>query len=299
MISRIFFQVDIEGQAFDIMNKVVMVNIGKLNLDSGAFKPNAPMFMHQPFTKIILSNIHDLPSLPMEAFSSAHSISFYSSRIGEIEPSSFSGLSVYNITFESSSIERIHTSAFPQKSAVQNLAFVNCTISSVSENAVTSGISELRILNTTLSSISKEAFKTPVVKVVIRYCVFKTLVKMSFVFKSWNQVTIDSNLFNFLGEYSFLGISEPNSPSEFQFTDNQIRSANQNALKIDPTINMGGGGESESLNQTSVSGNTFLSKKCECNIDRWLMMVTGEENPNPKDPSAWTIALLETSHCKV
>ena len=256
------------------------------------------MFMHQPFTKIILSNIHDLPSLPMEAFSSAHSISFYSSRIGEIEPSSFSGLSVYNITFESSSIERIHTSAFPQKSAVQNLAFVNCTISSVSENAVTSGISELRILNTTLSSISKEAFKTPVVKVVIRYCVFKTLVKMSFVFKSWNQVTIDSNLFNFLGEYSFLGISEPNSPSEFQFTDNQIRSANQNALKIDPTINMGGG-QSESLNQTSVSGNTFLSKKCECNIDRWLMMVTGEENPNPKDPSAWTIALLETSHCKV
>ena len=285
-------RVDIEGQAFDIMNKVVMDNIGKLNLDSGAFKPNAPLFMHQPFTKIILSNVRDLPSLPMEAFSSAHSISFYSSSIGEIEPSSFSGLSVYNITFESSSIERIHTSAFPEKSAVQNLAFVNCTITSVSENAVTSGISELKILNTTLSSISKEAFKTPVVKVVIRYCVFKTLVKRSFVFKSWDQVTIDSNLFNFLGEYSFLGISEPNSPSDFQFTDNQIRSANQNALKIDSTTGVLTG---NGINQTS--GNTFMSKKCECNIDHWLMMVTGEENP--KDPSVWTIALLETSRCKV
>ena len=225
----------------------------------------------------------------MEAFSSAHSISFYSSRIGEIEPSSFSGLSVFNITFESSSIERIHTSAFPEKSAVQNLAFVNCTIRSVSENAVTSGISELKILNTTLSSISKEAFKTPVVKVIIKYCVFKTLVETSFVFKSWDQVIIESNLFNFLGEYSFLGISEPNSPSDFQFTDNQISNANLNALKIDTTK-----GEA-ALNQTS--GNTFLSKKCECDIDHWLMMVTGEENP--KDPSAWTIALLETSYCKV
>ena len=253
-----------------------------------AFKPNAPLFMQQPFTKILLFNIHELPSLPMEAFSSAHSISIQYSNIGEIGTSSFSGVSVFNITFESSTIERIHTSAFPEKSLVQHLSFFNCTITSVSENAVTSAISHLRILNTTLSSISSEAFKTQVAKVEMKNCIFQTLVQNSFVFKSWDQIVIERNQFQFLGKNSFLGIREPNSPADFQFSTNSIKSVNKDALKIDATNN------EAVLNQTS---DNIFQKECDCNIDTWLMFVSGETNHN--NPSPWTVALLSTSLCKI
>ena len=280
--------VDIDGQAFDIMNKVQMNDIAKLNLAPGAFKPNAPLFMQQPFTKIHLDNIHDLPTLPMEAFSSAHSISISRSSIGGIESSSFSGAEVFNISFESSKIERIHSSAFPEKSLVHQLTFVNCTLTSVSENAVTSAISQLQILNTTLSSISSEAFKTYVAKVEVKHSVFQTLVRNSFVFKSWNQVVIEDNFFKFLGELSFMGISEPNSPSaHFKFVGNQIKSVNKDGLKIDTT-------NEAIFNHTS---DNIFQQVCECKIGTWLMIVSGERNH--KNPSAWTQALVNSSLCRV
>ena len=44
-----------------------------------------------------------------------------------------------------------------------------------------------------------------------------TLVSKSFVFKSWNEVIFDSNLFMFLEEDAFMGITEPNSGEIFDY----------------------------------------------------------------------------------
>ena len=44
-----------------------------------------------------------------------------------------------------------------------------------------------------------------------------TLVSKSFVFKSWNEVIFDSNLFMFLEEDAFMGITEPNSGKLFDY----------------------------------------------------------------------------------
>ena len=44
-----------------------------------------------------------------------------------------------------------------------------------------------------------------------------TLVSKSFVFKSWNEVIFDSNLFMFLEEDAFMGITEPNSGELFDY----------------------------------------------------------------------------------
>ena len=128
-------QVDIEGQAFDVMTSVSLSSIGQLNLAPAAFRPNAPLSLQKPQTKIEFSNIGMIPGLPMEAFSSAQSISFVNCKITDIESTAFSGMSVHNVTFESSIIERIHSSAFPDQNFVEHLSFLNCTLISISEKA--------------------------------------------------------------------------------------------------------------------------------------------------------------------
>jgi hypothetical protein len=258
-----------------------------LNLAPAAFKPNVPMFMQQPFTKIDLRNIDSIPTLPMEAFSSALSISFFQCKIGDVEASAFSGVSVFNITFESTSIDRIHTDSFPDKALVQRLSFINCTLTSVSEKAVASAISTLSIQSTNVSSISTEAFNVHVANVDVSHSVFKTLVKRSFVFQSWNEVIFNSNLFMFLEDGCFAGITEPNSAtSSFQLVSNKIQYANRNALKIDTSTAL--------LNTTD---NNIFHEECDCDTDKWLMIVSGETDL--KNPSNWATILLNSSLCEV
>ena len=80
----------------------------------------------------------------------------------------------------------------------------------MSEKAVASAITSLKMSRTNISSISVQAFSVAsVAKVDINHCTFKTLVSKSFVFKSWNEVIFDSNLFMFLEEDAFMGITEP------------------------------------------------------------------------------------------
>ena len=69
--------------------------------------------------ELVIGHISSIPTLSMEVFSSAHSILFQHCHIDEIESSAFSGVLVNNITFDSSSVDRIHTSAFPDRALLQ------------------------------------------------------------------------------------------------------------------------------------------------------------------------------------
>lgn len=283
-------KVDIEGQAFDVINNVNLTHVKILNLAAAAFKPNVQL--SETITKISLRHISSIPTLSMEVFSSAHSILFQHCHIDEIESSAFSGVLVNNITFDSSSVDRIHTSAFPDRALLQNLAFVNTSLTSVSEKAVASAITSLKMSRTNISSISVQAFSVAsVAKVDINHCTFMTLVSKSFVFKSWNEVIFDSNLFMFLEEDAFMGITEPISgqdgTSSFYFTANRIQYANRNALKLDNMSKL----------VKNITKNNVFHRDCECDFDRWLMVVTGETDL--VNPSDWTIVMLNSSLCQV
>ena len=278
--------VDIEGQAFDVITQVQMENLDILNLAPAAFKPNVQLFMQQPFTQFALTNIKSIPILSMEVFSSAHSIKFKLCHIDEIESTAFSGVSVYNVTFDSTTIDKIHTSAFHDRAVLQNLAFVNCSLKSVSEKAIKSGISSLKIVDTEFFGIGNRAFDTAVANVDISHCIFKTLSEKAFYFSSWNQVKFDANIFKFLDQNAFSGISEPNNPSTFYFTANQIHRTNRNGLKL-----------AFNKSAKNITKNNIFYKDCECDLDKWLMIVSGETDL--KNPSEWSILLLNSSLCQV
>jgi len=279
--------VDIEGQAFDVINKIELSDLNVLTLAPAAFKPNVQLSIQQPFTKILLRNITSIPILSMEVFSSAHSIIFQECQIAEIESRAFSAFSINNITFDSSQIDRIHTGAFPDQALISNLAIHNCNLTSISEKAVTSAITSFTISRTNVSSISKEAFQAQVANVRIDHCIFKTLVEKSFEFRSWNKIIFENNFFTFLEENAFLGMTEPNTPSSFHFVSNRIQFANRNALKLDKM----------SKSAKNVTKKNIFHKDCECDFDKWLMVVSGETDF--LNPSEWTIDLLNSSLCTV
>ena len=149
---------------------------------------------------------------------------------------------------------------------------------------MTSAISVLKLLHSNFSSISHEAFHVTVAQVDIQDCQFKTLVQNSFVFQSWNQVGFESNIFTFLEENSLSGIQDANSPASFHFHNNLIQYANKNALKVS---------NKAVKNITDVQ----FKKECQCDYDKYLMDVSGESDF--KNPSAWTVALLNASLCQV
>ena len=75
--------------------------------------------------------------------------------------------------------------------------------------------------------------------------------------------------------------------SSFYFTANRIQYANRNALKLDNMSKL----------VKNITKNNVFHRDCECDFDRWLMVVTGETDfVNPSD---WSIVMLNSSLCQV
>jgi len=70
-----------------------------------------------------------------------------------------------SVSFERTSVDRIHARAFPEKSLLTKLLFDNCTLTSIAERAISSAITSLEIRNSDLSSLSREAVSSHVAKV--------------------------------------------------------------------------------------------------------------------------------------
>ena len=75
--------------------------------------------------------------------------------------------------------------------------------------------------------------------------------------------------------------------SSFYFTANRIQYANRNALKLDNMSKL----------VKNITKNNVFHRDCECDFDRWLMVVTGETDL--VNPSDWTIVMLNSSLCQV
>lgn len=161
-------------------------------------------------------------------------------------------------------------------------------MTSISEQAVSSGISTLTISSSNFSSINTQAFSTAVAKVNISDCVFKTLVENSFGFRSWSQITFLRNTFSFLDGNAFALINEPNTPSVFNFAGNSIQFANRNALKLE--VDSG-------ASKKVVTQSNHFHKDCECDLDKWIMAISGEMDF--KNPSQWSMTMLNSSLCQV
>ncbi len=279
----------VSGQAFEVLKKVNVRNVTSLSLKPGAFKPAVIGEMLD--LEIRLSDVWNVNSLPKGVFTSSKSIVVSNSRIRGVMASAFSGIQMMSVRFVNTSIDRLHTSAFPDKTFIGSLAFENCSVTSMSERAVESGISDLAVVGTAIDSLSKEAFKCQVAKVAIRGNVFKTLKKRALVLQSWDELSIAGNRIDFMDSDSLMGISDPieDRDASCAFTANKISYANRNALRLNLTL------EEASVD---LSGNVF-EEECSCEAKHWLDIVTGALDDGAVDAMAVSTMMFNRSLCKI
>ena len=281
--------VSVEGRAFDVLDRISMKSVNTLKLEQLSFKPNVSPPLQQPQFIAEFMNIQDISSIPPDSFPSAARISFTFSNISDIETNAFSGNQMSNLTFKNSSIDRIHTHAFPGKSLIVQLQFHSCALSSISEKAIASAISLLEVIDCKITSISEEAFHCPVAKVILYHSTFSTISTRTFLFQSWSNLTIELNQFKFVESGAFEEISGSGPDTKFSFKGNHIHYANQNALRLQKL---------HSNIEADVSNNVF-HKECECDYHNWLDKVCSPENSKNPETFDFRGLIQNTSLCAV
>ena len=68
--------ISIEAQAFDVLDKISLDNVGILHLEQLSFKPNVPPLLQQPAFIAEFTNIRSIASIPSDSFPSAARIVF-------------------------------------------------------------------------------------------------------------------------------------------------------------------------------------------------------------------------------
>jgi hypothetical protein len=69
-----FIQVSIAEMSFDALTAVHISGVSVLNLSPASLKPRAFQFKERPDLEILLEDVRSLPSIPVNAFTSARSI---------------------------------------------------------------------------------------------------------------------------------------------------------------------------------------------------------------------------------
>lgn len=266
----------VEGQAFDVLSRVLVEGLATLNLSPLAFKPNLPPVdpeqQHQPGLRVRLVRLGSVPALPTDTFPSAAEVSVADCNVGDVEADAFSGFLMGQVSFARTAIDRIHGRAFPDKTLFDSLVFEGCLLSSVAERAVSSAVSNLELAGNRILSISRNAFYSPAAgTVVIANNTFATLSSDSFAFKAWNRFRFEGNDLKFVEGRAFAGVilddvdgggqgQEPGATLTFR--DNRVHYANQEALAHSLPASV----------TSDFSGNLFL-KACGCDFPAWLAAV--------------------------
>ena len=271
--------VHVEGSAFDILSAVRMDHVRTLDLKPFGLKQNRPPASSLPEFHGFFNNV-SIPTIPTDSFPSSRELTFRNCKISDVELNSFSGFNMGKIYFEESSVDRLHGHSFPDKSLVEELKFEACSISSVSPKAVVSAMSLLTITSTLLSSISRNALDCQAAKINLTNNTFTTLSEDSFKFRSWTDLIVDDNDFQFLEVNSLAGIEFSNSSKNFFFRGNRIHYANQKGLLVESPAD-----------KAVVSGNVF-TKECDCEFEKWLSVVAGGNND-------FSTLMINSSLCRV
>ena len=279
----------VEGRAFDVLDKMIMQNVGILHLEQLAFKPNVPPPLQQPKFVAEFTNIRQIASIPSDSFPSAARIMFTRCNISDLETNAFSGNQMTNLTFNNTSIDRIHTHAFPEKSLIVKLEFVACDLSSVSQKAIASAMSLLEVRNSRITSISQEAFHCPVAKVILYENTFSTISSRTFLFESWSNLTIDFNHFKFVESEAFAELSASDPNVKFSFKGNHIHYANQNALRL----------LSLPMKITADVSDNVFHKECDCEFQNWLNKVCSGASSEGFQGLDFEGLIKNTSYCAV
>ena len=283
--------VSVESQAFDVLDKIIIKNVGVLHLEQLSFKPNVLPSSQQPEFIAEFTKIRYIASIPSDSFPSAARIKFSSCNISDLETNAFSGNQMTDLTFNNTAIDRIHTHAFPEKSVIVNLQFISCVLSSISQKAVASGISSLDIRHSRIISISPEAFNCPVAKVILYENIFSTISRHTFLFESsmLSNLTIDMNQFKFVESGAFAKISASDPNVKFSFKGNHIHYANKNALSLYGLPN----------NIIANVNDNVFHKECDCEYQNWLDEVCSEETSQNVPMLDFRGLIKNTSYCTV
>ena len=279
----------VEARAFDVLDTITVRNVGSMHLDQLSFKPNVPPLLQQPKFTAEFTTIRSIASLPPDSFPSAARITFTKCNISDLETNAFSGNQMINVTFNHTSIDRLHTHAFPEKSLIGNLQFFSCLFSFISQKALASAISLMEITHSQITSISQDAFHCPVAKVILYRNTFSTISNRTFLFESWSDLRIDMNQFKFVENGAFAEISASHPNVKFTFKGNHIHYANKNALGLQKLpVNIA----------ADVRGNVF-HKECDCEYQNWLDEVCGGESQENSRNLDFKSLIKNTSYCAV
>ena len=111
---------------------------------------------------------------------------------------------------------------------------------------------------------------------------FDNLKTNSIVFRQWNKIAIDHNLFVALESDAIsAGVVASGAPYlEFSFTDNRVNVAGPSSLKFASV--------SQRVNSARV-GNNYFERTCSCLMDNWVREITGSNTS-----VAW---MMDSSYC--
>ncbi len=255
----------VSGRAFDVLKRLSVDGASSLSAAAAAFRPN--VMDDSLDLEVELRRVRLLHPLPAGAFTSSKSIVIQDSVVRGVSAGAFSGSMVGEVVFRGCSIDRLHRGAFPDKLYVERLTLDNCTVTSVSERAVESGISALTVSNCRINSISREAVRNQVAKVRVEGNAFKTLKTRAFAVRSWDTFVVSANRIDFMDSDCLSGVSGPSEGARFAFTDNLVSHANRDALRLNLT-------EGDALEGVDLARNSFR-EGCACGKDRWLAIVCG------------------------
>jgi len=257
--------VQVKGPAFASLQSFTAEDVAKLTLEQHSFQLRVNT--DQPTIEIKFVNV-SVPSLSSSVFpSSFKSILIEDSRIENIATNAFSGLTIPNIRFLGTTIQRIERGAFANTAAISSLHFHRCKISSLSQRAVVAGVTTFLLTHSEVQSIAKMgAIAVTVASVRIEHNRFKTLATEAFQFTYWDEVIINNNTFGFVEEGAINGIKDPSEEldTSFAFTNNRLVELNRGALvtQIPETV------------VVSVAGNKF-GRRCDCSMEAYIKSISG------------------------
>ena len=282
-------KVRLAEDGFDVLTAVRISDADEVHLSPSSLRPTN--LMESLDLEIVLEDVRLLPALPEKVFPSAKSVTLRRCHIKEVSGNAFYVTMVESVRFEECSVDRIQSGAFPDGVFIRGLSFDNCTLTSVSENAIMSASQELKVARTEINSMSKAAFNCQAAKVIFRSNLFRTLGSESLKIKTWSDFAMVGNKINFLERGALAGIANPDADVganvSFVFSRNNVSYANMDGLKI--VI------ESARVAQFSVDANNF-ERECDCDFDDWIDRVSGtfgEQYLNLRG------ALKNTSKCSV
>lgn len=279
--------VSIQSSAFSRLQDGKFRNIPYLDLaeDAFLFENQGIIGRHGPVSSLSFHNVI-IPKIPTDTFhSSLAEISIKNSEIREIHTDAFKASQISAILFVNSTIHKIQSRAFSDRTLLINFKFTKCKIHLLEMGSVMASMTNLTVEHSKLTEIQTGAINSTVAKAIISDNEIGSFHSRGFVLNNWNRINMDNNIIKRAGSF-FLDVPYNHEIQHYEFTfiGNEIYRVESNALSFMPDLHY--------TVQNLKFDNNFFNQTCHCDIDKWVLELLGNQG---QDASF----VLNTSFCTI